>query len=935
MVNQNIVLLTGANGFIGSQIAKRLLKQPNTKIIALVKAKNNIEAKNRLCKAWWNWPEIHDSIATKIIPLAADIRKKKLGLSEKQYQELTQRITHLIHCAAKWRFDTEIEELYKTNLEGTKNIIALTKSAQRNHKILRLSYISSAYVSGKLQGNISEEVLTDKCGFITEYEKTKFEAEKLVQLEKNNFPISIFRPTMVIGDSKTGEITTFNTVYTLLRLYILGKLRYLPINPSTRVNIVPVDYVAETITKLTFSKSAAGLTFHLTPNFEDLPTVRELADSVQKWVKKNLKISLPKLVLFSLPNNLQKPLLRTWSKFTNNKRNSKLMDVFSGYFQTNQTFERKNLKKLTGDYKFDWQKLVSPILKYAIKHGFLHRTERTVHEQILFRLNSRTIPVNLFDIIEEKIVHRPNENVRKEIFGISNALQNIGILKGDLVALIGFNSVRYLALDVAIGLIGAVSVPLYYTSPLTEIERIIKTSKSKILFVGTPKLLEKLSKINFSIPIISFCRNQSISKISNIISWEEFIQAKTNKRVKTSFPSLTFSDLSTIRYTAGSTGQNKGVCFNHANIRWLAETVGSLFPWKVRNKEVTYLSFLPLNHVVEGIMGAYSPFYEPTKINLYFLENFYELQKMLPKVRPVVFFSVPRFYEKVWEAFRKTKLGKNYLNSRNKIKKKILRKFLKRIILKKAGLNRCIQLIVGSAPCSEKMLLDYRDLGIEVYNAYGLTEAPLITINRLGKNHIGTVGQPLPETDLKEAKDGELLVKGPQVMLGYLNQETTDTIENGWLHTGDLGKINKCGDLIIRGRKKQLMVTSYGKMISPFKIESMLKGLEGVEEAMIIGEGKPYVTALIWSNEAEKRPNTMNIINKGIEEVNSNLSRAEQIRTWAILINDLKIEFKDLTPNFKLKRANICNRFKTIIESLYDQKNVIDSRIIQIRRTKN
>ena len=154
-------------------------------------------------------------------------------------------------------------------------------------------------------------------------------------------------------------------------------------------------------------------------------------------------------------------------------------------------------------------------------------------------------------------------------------------------------------------------------------------------------------------------------------------------------------------------------------------------------------------------------------------------------------------------------------------------------------------------------------------------------------------------------------------MLGYFNEETTNVIEERWLHTGDLGKI-KDGDLIIYGRKKELIATSYGKMISPFKIESMLKGLEGVEEAMIVGEGKPYISALIWSNEAEKRSETVNIINQGIEKVNSNLSRAEQIRTWAILKNDLKVESKDLTPNFELRRTNICNRFTNIIESLYN-----------------
>ena len=175
MVNQNVVLLTGANGFIGSQIAKRLLKLPKTKIIALVKAKNNVDAKNRLYKAWWNWPDLYNSIETITAPLAVDISKEKLGLNEKEYNKLIKNATHIIHCAAKWRFDTKVEDLWETNVEGTKNILELAKSAHINHKILRLSYISTAYVSGKLQGNISEDTLTNKYGFITEYERTKFE----------------------------------------------------------------------------------------------------------------------------------------------------------------------------------------------------------------------------------------------------------------------------------------------------------------------------------------------------------------------------------------------------------------------------------------------------------------------------------------------------------------------------------------------------------------------------------------------------------------------------------------------------------------------------------------------------------------------------------------------------------------------------------------
>ncbi len=934
MVNGYTVLLTGANGFIGSQIARRLLDKTNFDIISLVKARNDIEAKNRLSKAWWEWPDLHNSLSSRVKPLAADIRKENLGISEHGYKELTQNLTHIIHCAAKWRFDTPLEELRQTNVQGTANIIDLAKSAHENHCISRLSHISTAYVSGNLKGTISEDTLTDKYGFITDYERSKYEGEKLVQSVKNKLPISIFRPTMVVGDSNSGEIKTFNTIYSILRLYLTGKIRFLPINPSAKINIVPVDYVASTITELTLNKSAAGLTFHLTPRYNDLPTARQLAGSARQWAHRKLNISLPHITFISMPENFQKILLKTWGKFTNNSKDVRLMEAFSSYFRTNQIFLRNNVEKLTGEYQFNWLESISPILEYAVKYGFLHRSERTVHEQILFRLGSKSMAVSLFDIIQGKIIRRSNKQVKSEILAISGALSNMGIKKGDTIAIVGLNSVRYLALDVAIGLIGATSVPLYYTSAPVEIERIVKASNAKILFVGTPRILERLYEMNLSVPIVSFCNEPLTEKNRNVLSWKGFISYKQTENGLKSFPSLAFSDLSTIRYTAGSTGENKGVCFNHANIRWLAETVGSLFPWKVRNKQVTYLSFLPLNHVVEGILGAYSPFYEPAEVKLYFLENFYELQEALPKVRPVVFFSVPRFYEKVWNSFKNSRLGIEYLKSSSQLKKSILRGFLRRTLLKKAGLDKCVQLIVGSAPSNEKLLLSYRDLGIEVHNAYGLTEAPLVTMNRLGRNHIGTVGQPLPRTELKVAEDGELLVKGPQVMQGYLNEDKDKVLEEGWLHTGDLGRINENEDLIIYGRKKQLIATSYGKMISIFKIESMLKALEGVDEVMVVGEGKPYVSVLIWSNQAEQQPSIVKSIEKGLSEVNNNLSRAEQIRTWVILRNDLRVESGDLTPNFKIKRHNIYSRFANIVGSLYNSELVTDPRIIYSGRIK-
>ncbi len=934
MAKPDVVLITGANGFIGTQIARKLLNKTNVSIAAMVKARSNSDANNRLSKSWWYWPDLRNSLSSRVKPIAADIRQENLGISKHSYKELTRSLTHIIHCAAKWRFDTTLEELHRTNIQGTANILDLAKSANENHGISRFSHISTAYVSGNLHGTISEDTLTDKYGFITDYEKSKYKGEQLVKSLQKKLPISVFRPTMVIGDSKSGEITNFNTIYAILRLYLTGKIRFLPMNSSTKINIVPVDYVAKTITELTFNDKAAGLTFHLTPNHNDLPTAQELSDSTRKWAHEKLQINLPRITFISMPKSLQKKISQVYGKLTGNSRYAELMEVFASYFGKEFVFLRNNVDNLAGKYQFSWEEAVSPILEYAVKYGFLHRSERTVHEQILFRLDSRSMPVSLFDVVQEKIIHRSNQEIKREISDISTAILKMGIKKGDAIALVGLNSTRYLALDIAIGIVGAVSVPLYYTSAPIDIERIVKASNAKILFVGAPKILERLSEINLSIPIVTFDNESFAEKSEKVISWKEFLLLKQVEDKPESRSSLAFSDLATIRYTSGSTGENKGACFTHANIRWIAETIGSLFPWKVRNKKISYLSFLPLNHVVEGIIGAYSPFYEPAPINLYFLENFYELQKVLPKVRPSVFFSVPRFYEKVWDIFEKTRIGREYTKSSNKFKKSLLRSFLGRSLLKKAGLNRCVQLVVGSAPINENLLLSFRDLGIEVHNAYGLTEAPLVTINRLGKNHIGTVGQPLPRTELKEDEDGELLVKGPQVMRGYLHGEKNQVFKDGWLRTGDLGRIDENGDLILYGRKKEAIATSYGKMISTFKIESMVKALESIDEAMLVGEGKPYVGVLIWSRQAEKKPDIVELIKKGIDKINRNLSRAEQIRAWAILKNDLSVEGGDLTPNFKLRRQNILSRFVNIINSLYQIEFVGDSRIIESGRCK-
>ncbi|MGF7117065.1 AMP-binding protein [Methanobacterium oryzae] len=901
------VLLTGANGFLGTQVALRLIRQYNHKIIALIRGRNKEDAVNKLYRAWWEFSELRDEISNKIHVVNGDISKNELGMEKEEYEKLVRTVTHVIHTAADWSLKSSSEELQKVNVQGTQNVLELAYSAHGDHGLERFSHVSTAYVAGGKMGIVSEDDLTSEYGFLSDYEKTKFESE--ARVKKSSFDISIFRPSMIVGDSSTGYIKTFNTVYVPLKLYLSGKLKVIPVSPDMKINMVPVDYVADSVVKLTFDYRAVNKTFHLTAPKEALPTVKELIKYVKEWSKENLNVKLNDPIYMPLNASSIKKIASIGNLF--GKGTAKLletMNTLSPYFNENREYLRDNIGELMGPYEYNWQEYLPKILEFAVYYGFLHRSDRTVHEQALFRLQSRSIPVNYCDIIKGEIKKSSSKDIYKNIIKALKSLQSMGIQKGDRIAIIGFNSTRYLILDIAIGLAGAVSVPLYYTSSLSEISEILGDSGAKILFAGTPQLLKGLSDINIEIPIISFC-GKSENNNSNTISWKEFLKIGESINEIINIP-LNFNDLATIRYTSGTTGKPRGVKFNHENLRWMAEFVASMPPWEDRTSEVFYLSFLPMNHVVEGIMGIYSPYYAPAPLSLYFLEDFYDLAKALQKVRPKIFFSVPRFYEKVHDNVNESRIGRIYLSG---ILKKVLGKLIKREILKKTGLDRCAQLIVGSAPVSDDLLQFYHETGIEVHNAYGLTEAPLVTINRVNRNRIGTVGEPLPSTEISIDTDGEILVKGPQVTSGYFNKDSSSLFKGRWLCTGDFGHITPEGYLIITGRKKEVIVNSYGKTISPVKIEGMLKNIHGIEEAMVIGDGKPYCSAILWTMETELNKDN---IDNAIREINTRLSRPEEIKVHVVFKNDLSIG-TDLTASLKLKRKDIITRYKDVVDFIY------------------
>jgi long-chain acyl-CoA synthetase len=487
-----------------------------------------------------------------------------------------------------------------------------------------------------------------------------------------------------------------------------------------------------------------------------------------------------------------------------------------------------------------------------------------------------------------------------------------------------------MTIDVAIGLTGAASVPLYYTSPHSEVDLLLQASGAKLLMVGIPKLLEGLDRLEADVPVVSFCREDpGMAHDRKVITWDEFLKTGEGSTGPTTAP-VGLDSLATVRYTSGTTGVPKGVTFNHENLRWMGTTVGSLLDWQARNTRIKYLSFLPMNHVVEGILAAYSPYYAPGRLDIYFLEDFRDLQDTLVQVKPTLFFAVPRFYEKVWEGLLENNVGRSYAEAKDGLKKSVLRGLVRKALLKKVGLEECRQMFVGSAPIGEKLVGAYQELGIEVHNGYGLTEAPMVTMNMQHRNRPGTVGEPLPETEVVIAEDDEIMVKGPQVTPGYLDPSTPSPLRDGYLATGDLGYLTREGSLVIHGRKKELIVTSYGKNIHPVKIETYMRDIPGVDEVCVVGDARPYCTALIWAaKEADGRA-AIGEVETSMMLINKRLSHPEQIKRWVLLENDLSIDGGDLTASLKLKRAAVGKRFALVIAALYGEAEPPDEGVLHM-----
>ena len=337
-----VVLLTGATGFVGTEVAQRLLDRTDLALVALVQAASDDEARRVTRRTWYGRTQLTAAVGGRVEVVAGDVTQPLLGLDQQVYAALVRRLSHVVHTAANVRFDASLDDLRRTNVVGTANVLTLARAAHADHGLERVLHVSTAYVAGRRTGEIGEDDLSDRFGFENDYERTKYEAERLVR-EATELPVTVARPGMIVGDSRTGEITTFNTFYVLLRRYLTRRTHLVPVNPRLRVNIVPVDHVADAIVRLLIDPRAEGRTVHLTAPRSSLPTAAELVRAVREWARAELGVRLPRPLLVPLPH-VRVP-----------GRAGDRLDVLLPYLSERRTFRRDDADRLLGPYELRWQ----------------------------------------------------------------------------------------------------------------------------------------------------------------------------------------------------------------------------------------------------------------------------------------------------------------------------------------------------------------------------------------------------------------------------------------------------------------------------------------------------------------------------------------------------------------------------------------------------
>ena len=584
----------------------------------------------------------------------------------------------------------------------------------------------------------------------------------------------------------------------------------------------------------------------------------------------------------------------------------------------------------------------------------------------------------LFDIVEHQLINHPKEialagkvngewktcstaSLKEQADEISYGLFSLGINKEDKVAIISNNRPEWNITDFGVQQTGAVLVPVYPTISTVEFKFILEDSESKIVFVSDKDLFEKISSIKNELPFLKYIF--TFENIPGAPHWSEVKDAgRKNSHTQTlrsAKDSVSANEVATILYTSGTTGNPKGVMLTHNNLISNLLAVEHLPPVDEQHKA---LSFLPLCHSYERILTY---LYIYLGVSVYYAESIDKIGDNIREIQPHVFSCVPRLLEKVYDKilskgreqqgikralfFWANNLGLRFeMDRKNGWWYELQLSIADKIIFSKwreaLGGNTKV-MISGGAALQPRLARVFWAAKIPVLEGYGLTEtSPIISVNNFEPNGacFGTVGPVIKDVQVKIADDGEILCKGPNVMMGYFKRP--DLIaqvidKDGWFHTGDIGEFVENRFLKITDRKKEIFKTSGGKYIAPQMIENKMKESPFIEQVMVIGENQKFAAALIvpafahikkWcelknisyttNEEAVKNPEIINRITEEVTMLNESLGKTEQVKKFELMTKEWTLESGELTATQKLKRKIIMTNYNALVNKIYSEK---------------
>ena len=549
--------------------------------------------------------------------------------------------------------------------------------------------------------------------------------------------------------------------------------------------------------------------------------------------------------------------------------------------------------------------------------------------------------------------------VRRTAYG----LKELGHGSGDRLAILSDNSPDWIICDYANLCLGGITVPIYPTLVPDQIGYIIKDSEARTVICADSSLLEKVLAVKDMVPLVKNLILMADSPQGDVPSLRE-IKEQGDKALQKdpdffekAASAVKPGDLASIIYTSGTTGIPKGVMLTHGNFTSNALTMSSIVPYSAKD---TALSFLPLSHVLERLC-TFS--FLSVGMSIAYAESVETVAENLIEVRPTIMVSVPRLFDKIYVKvmdnvlsssglkrrifFWALKVGKEAAALRRskkalppglRLRHSLAHKLVFAKIIAKTG-GRIFFFVSGGAPLSRDIAEFFDAMGLIILEGYGLTEtSPVLAVNTFDNIKFGTVGKPIPGVEIKIADDGEILAKGPNIMRGYYKreEETSDVIRDGWLHTGDIGFLDNEGFLVITDRKKDIIITTGGKNVAPQPMENMLKTSPYIVNPVVVGAGRKFISAIIVPDfeklEDYARKNRIPFHNRRelvekraisdfimteIERVTPGLARYETIKKVILLHRDFDIESGEMTPTLKVKRNIVEKEFKKQIDALY------------------